>query len=1016
MSTPYNPLVEKIDFGQLAATPPTSRQQQPGPPPNERSLAGELAYGFRGELANAVKIAGNVVGVAQKAAEKYSKATGQDITTSLSVVQDFLRDMEEGVSPGPKMQLSNVITGEPPAPEQEPSFGRKLVRAVGAAPVQIVEYAAATALTRNPIAGFALVDAARELDKGPMATLKGAALGAVEGAVLGKVMKITRLPKRMAAGAVAGGTGASIRGGGVEDVAAGALMGGGFTSLPHASRKASAEAMAKPTKIKIVDPPEDLLAGLSWFRSPSQMFKIDPEARGTVFDVILAERRTSHMAAMWERDSRRAVGKLTESDWSKVKGYMGDEKYTLDSPPKDTPAVVDAYLKLRPVTRDVRGQVIDMKRQMGEPNPEQWGFEEGYFPHRFQGQWMILYDGEPVPNGWRADSKRQALARREEYLRLDPNADPAKLSVEFFKPEPKEGYGAESLRRFWGHGQKRTSDMPGWAGTREDFYAYLNGAARYVNLAPLRPKMVELQARFRAKDPNSELTRRWDFYVDRVEGRPDSLSQGINLLAQQWGMPSRVVEKSLGFIRSVQTVAKLGFSPISALQNMFQIPVNLYPVLGAKYTWAGYKGFVSNFRTGKYNKLLDDLYIRDAITKADEGSFIEKSRLYWPRSIREAPRYAFQETSALAMYMFRNAEYSNRAISVIGAYERALAEGATKTQATRRAFETEVRTQFSISQGDSPVVLSTPWARTAFQFKSFWQKQLEFMTGLTRKNTPGRFDTRSRELGRFVAAVVASTGIVGIPGAELVDSVLERVYGYSPLKRLKEAGGALGKTLVGGLPSAAKVDMSNAGFGDWFNARNLNPFGPTTQEAVMLVQWIKANPGRESDDLLRQLKRRAVPEVRRIMDAALSESAKRGEILDSSGRIAVQDITPTERALMVAGLTPERISEERETYSQDIQSKARYDSMQQGYVSRAVELRRAGKYDEADKVIKEAAENGFPDVRRSVVLRMRNLRLPRIEQLRRGARKTFRRIEQQQGRGEEKLDFGRMAAEPPPTR
>jgi hypothetical protein len=383
-----------------------------------------------------------------------------------------------------------------------------------------------------------------------------------------------------------------------------------------------------------------------------------------------------------------------------------------------------------------------------------------------------------------------------------------------------------------------------------------------------------------------------------------------------------------------------------------------------------------------------------------------------------------EERTVLGMYMFKNAEYANRAITAIGAYERALAQGMTPAEATRMALKVEVRTQFAISQSDAPVVFSTPWSRTIFQFKSFWQKQLEYMTGLTRKDTQGRFDSRGKEMGRFVTMVAATSGLVGIPGAEAFDAVLKAATGYSPLESLRGAERsdeksdierAVSRFALRGAPGLADVDITrNVGFGDWLSPQSLlNPTGPLIPEVSLAVQAAAANPGRERDELLERLARRTWPEARRVHDALLSPASKRGEIVDSAGRVMVDKITPEERTKMVLGLTPTRLSEEREAFTKDVQSKAKYDSMQQGYIDQIVELRRAGKPKEAQLVIQKARAAGFPDVARGAALRQRQMRLPRIEQLHRGSRKTFRRIEQQE---KQKLDFGVMAQEPPPER
>ena len=1019
MSTSPQPVSRLVDLRTImkeAPAPVEAPSASVVPKTASRSLPGEVWYGIRSELVGAAQIAKNVVGVAQKAAEKYSQLTGQDVTKSLADVQDAISELQDNISPD---------TGTAEAPGPEPSFGRKLLRGVGAAPVQLLEYGTAGKLLKNPILSFAVVDAAREADKGFAASAKAGALGAVEGWAFGKVGKIPALPKRVATGAGIGGTAAAVRGGGAEEITAGALMGGGFSTLGGKAegKAAKGKPAGSPAEFKVIGPPEDLFPFLSLIRSPSQMFKIKPEAVEVVHDAIRAERQANHISADWEFRARRAAESLSDDEWNKVRDYLEDPKYTLNAPPTDSPKIQNSYQQLRTITEEVRQKVIEAKRSIGQEMPDTWGIEEGYYPHAQRGSWSIFYDGEPVPNGWLVNSLPKARAKAEEYLKINPTGDRSKLSIEFYRPKGAKGSGAESPNRFWGSGQKREADLPGYSLERSGLYDYLNGAARQVALAPLRPKLLEIKEHFESIDPKSELSRRWNYYMDRVEGRPDNVTRSANVVAQKFGLPSNTVERTTGFIRASQTLLKLGYSPVSAFTNSFQVPINLFPVLGAKYTWKGYAGFFSNFKTGKYNKLLEDLYIRDAVTKADEGAFLERARLYRPRSAKQLPRYALEEATALGMYMFRNVEYANRSISAIGAYERALAGGATKAAATRRAFQTEVRTQFAISQADAPVILSTPWLRTAFQFKSFWQKQLEFMVGLTRKDTAGRFDSRGKEMGRFVAAVVGTSGLVGLPGAEAFDAVLKWATGYSPLEKLKEGEqqdegfqSVISKLAMRGAPSLAGVDMSrNTGFGDWFSASSwANPMGPSLQEATMAIQAMAANPGRERQDIVDKLKRRFSPEVRRISDAWTSPAAQRSETVDASGRTMVPDLTNKEKVFMTLGFTPERISQEREAYTQRVQSKAEYDSAMQGYVERVVELRKQGKQAEANQLLEEAKAKGYARVGRAAILRARQLKNPRLAEFERRNRRTLRAIDKQkQGRT---VDLREVMKEAPPPR
>ncbi|MHC4621694.1 MAG: hypothetical protein ACYTEQ_28465, partial [Planctomycetota bacterium] len=119
-----------------------------------------------------------------------------------------------------------------PAPEQRDlNTMEKVVKGVGAAPVTIGTYGAATlAAGGNPVAGMAAVDALREADKGLWPAIKGGIRGATLGRILHAAAPLAPLARTGTMAGIFGGQ-AALEGGDASDVTAGAILGAGLANL-----------------------------------------------------------------------------------------------------------------------------------------------------------------------------------------------------------------------------------------------------------------------------------------------------------------------------------------------------------------------------------------------------------------------------------------------------------------------------------------------------------------------------------------------------------------------------------------------------------------------------------------------------------------------------------------------------------------------------------------------------------------------------------------------------------------
>jgi hypothetical protein len=292
-------------------------------------------------------------------------------------------------------------------------------------------------------------------------------------------------------------------------------------------------------------------------------------------------------------------------------------------------------------------------------------------------------------------------------------------------------------------------------------------------------------------------------------------------------------------------------------------------------------------------------------------------------------------------------------------------------QAVRKAREVEVRTQFTYGAADAPMALNNPWLKTAFQFQSYFLKQMEFMLGTTfGKSQYGKFDSRKRELGRMLGATLLATGAVGLPGIETLDAIIDTATGYSMLDELNQSESPLLRNASRGIPgligyispSLSGIDLSRSiGYGDYFSANKLTPqFGPAVNEAFLVMGALSANQGMETQSKVNELLGKISPQGRRIAERFLTDTKDTGQVLDSKGRLIMETTKPFEQWAMAAGFSTVGVSEEREKYIRDNELVRRAKSKRDGYVQVISNAIKEGSMERAERLAAEAAQEGYP--------------------------------------------------------
>jgi len=375
----------------------------------------------------------------------------------------------------------------------------------------------------------------------------------------------------------------------------------------------------------------------------------------------------------------------------------------------------------------------------------------------------------------------------------------------------------------------------------------------------------------------------------------------------------------------------MGYSPVTALVNMTQVPVNVYPVLGGKWTLRGYR----DYARGRNPRVLEELGIRQQASKAEEARLTDYVKAQMPRTLGEVPGAVRRATIDTSLTMFRFAEESNRSVTALGAYARARSQGKAHKAAIEEARDLITRTQFVYGPADAPAFMRPAWTRMPLQFKTFLTKEMEFILNLR----------GAGEMARFAAALTATTGAVGIPGAMLIDQVGDLLTGHSYLREAKVAvrdipgvAGLLSRFAVGGAGMAAGVDITaNVGFQEFFSPSLLevrNMLGPTGSDLSNLLRFAAANEGREKTQAWRMFLSGLSPSARR----AYTVLSRPGALVDpKTGRTAVDNLTPFEIGATLLGFTPNRVAQQRDRESAVFRAIAKDRSLRGGFVDHIAE-------------------------------------------------------------------------------
>lgn len=379
----------------------------------------------------------------------------------------------------------------------------------------------------------------------------------------------------------------------------------------------------------------------------------------------------------------------------------------------------------------------------------------------------------------------------------------------------------------------------------------------------------------------------------------------------------------------------------------------------------------------------------------------------------------FEKESEIAkgsLFWFSHSEKYNRGSAYLGAYARAEAAGANRTQAKKQAAAVMTRIHFDYSNMDKPEILRNVFLRVPFQFKNFMIHQIAFMAGIRSKNNPNR----NAESLRFMLGLFFVAGTLGIPLLDFLDELIKLLFGEeaSPINAVKRValqaqargdtwGSAVG-VLARGLPSLVGLDMSlRAGHGEKFLPLNIRDLqGPwwTTMATARSYGEMNAT----FTDQLRNLSsglgafktleamNNGIPlfySIGRGDWAGMRDRFTDGRIIYTNpwqrGRLEYE---PTRREIFLRtiGGTPIREAQERAVRDITRATSQAYIRDQEHAIDQIVMALRADDYDQVRAVLRRAAENGIRVTPDQITYALRQAHMPRMMRFLMNTRRELR--------------------------
>jgi len=455
-----------------------------------------------------------------------------------------------------------------------------------------------------------------------------------------------------------------------------------------------------------------------------------------------------------------------------------------------------------------------------------WGID-AYFMHVFAGDWQIVNaaTGGTVPGGF-ARNLSEAVEIAKNML-----AKQADLNIEI---KPKEfvwesdaatelgnkayqafiSHAQKALHlsredvvalargvtkpkgrtKFWGHTLKRESELPGFlADPTEAASIYAHGLGRKLAFHNFGDEALGALERANLKGNGMPVLHdALESYISRVLGRPGKGERAWNNMVN-WAFSATPLRSVPGVgaqtfrarqlsatVRKLESMWRLGYSPLSSFVNLSQTLVNTSSKIGYKDTIAATRQLLNAAKLGGgkdaafIDRLLVEMDIEFAVPLSAAGDAFGAVHKTAPWS---------------PLYLFNKAENVNRSIAGLAGYNRAIRQGLPHEKAVIAGKRLSDDMNFIYSVEDLPPLLSGPAGQVLGQFKPFLVNELHFIAGL-----------RGAEIPRFIVNLTAAGGVVAllsVPVANVADVLVGEMFGeraseFLKRKRPRAARGILG--------------------------------------------------------------------------------------------------------------------------------------------------------------------------------------------------------------------------------
>jgi hypothetical protein len=281
------------------------------------------------------------------------------------------------------------------------------------------------------------------------------------------------------------------------------------------------------------------------------------------------------------------------------------------------------------------------------------------------------------------------------------------------------------------------------------------------------------------------------------------------------------ISANLSFISYIWNIAG---NVSSALVNMTQVPMTVFPMLAGRYGYgksfaAMQKAYGMYFKGGRDN---NRVYMPDMTFGMASNLSKEHKALYEAAieaaAIRRGPGYELSEmrrknasdfTGTKAKietglsWMFQNTERMNREVTLIAAYDLAIANGMSVEQATKEALDLTTKAHSHALSEAGPRIFQDGIGKVAFTFKRFAQAQIYntarlFHEAFKNEDAATRAIAR-KQLAGIMGMTYVFSGAQGLPmygAANMLMSAISGMFGddepFDFDEEVREAIGDLG--------------------------------------------------------------------------------------------------------------------------------------------------------------------------------------------------------------------------------